>query len=207
MAAFPPSPDLADELDRDEADDETTKRVLDAALAEMSEFGIRRTTVDSVAQRAGLARMTVYRRYAGKNVLVQAVVAREMRRFLETLTRSFEGERTVASALERGFAAGLLAWYAHPMGRRVVSTEPEAVLPYLTRDAAPALAVVTAFIRARLDEMTDASTIAPDALAAASEATTRLAQSYALTLPSDAPAEAELRAIARRLILPLVARG
>lgn len=207
MAASQPAPDLADELEREEADDDTTKRVLDAALAEMSEFGIRRTTVESVAQRAGLARMTVYRRYAGKNVLVQAVVVREMRRFLAGLTRSLEDERTVAGALERGFAAGLLAWYAHPMGRRVVSSEPEAVLPYLTRDAAPALAVVTAFIRGRLEHMADVGEIAPDALAAASEATTRLAQSYALTPEHDGPpSEAELRAVARRLILPLVER-
>ena len=205
MPASTPPASLSVDLDRPEDVDETTARVLDAALAELVEFGIRRTTVDSVAQRAGLARMTVYRRFAGKDALVQAVVVREMRRFLATLARSLTGARTVADALESGFAAGVLGWHGHPFGRRIIEREPDAVLPYLTRDAGPALAIVTTFIRAQLAHASDVQRVDPDALGAACEATTRLAQSYALT-PAGAgvPTESELRGLARRMILPLL---
>ena len=177
MSASTPPASLSVDLDRPEKGDGTTARVLDAALAELVEFGIRRTTVDSVAQRAGLARMTVYRRFAGKDALIQAVVVREMRRFLASLARSLAGASTVAEALESGFAAGLLGWYEHPLGQRVTEREPDAVLPYFTREAGPTLAVVTAFIRVQVAHASDVDRIDPDALAAACEVTTRLAQS------------------------------
>ena len=204
-SSIPPAV-LGDELRAVEENDDTTARVLDAALAEVTEFGIRRTTVDSVAQRAGLARMTVYRRFAGKDPLVQAVVVREVRRFLVSLAGSLITTTTGAEGLERGFVAGLLGWYSHPFCLRLLRSEPETVLPYLTREAAPTLAVVKSFIRAQLAHVSDVDRITPDSLDAACEAVTRLAQSFALTPPGERlPTEAELRVTARRMILPLLA--
>lgn len=205
MATSVPPPDLAVDLDRPEDDDGTTARVLDAALAELTEFGIRRTTVESVAQRAGLARMTVYRRFAGKDALVQAVVVREMRRFLASLATSVRSSKTVPEALENGFVAGLSGYYTHPFARRGMEREPEAILPYLTVGAAPALTLVRAFIRSNVGVLPDAACIEPAALEAACEAVTRLAHSFALTpMRDDVPTEGELREIARRMILPLL---
>src|ERR671931_1840485 len=62
--------------------DDVSARVLDAALVELSEFGIRRASIDAVTRRSGVSRMTVYRRYPGKEALVAAVLQREVQRFL-----------------------------------------------------------------------------------------------------------------------------
>ena len=65
------------------AQDEMTGRILDAALAEFTEFGLRRVSADDVARRAGISRATLYRRFpGGKSQLIQQVMARDMRRFL-----------------------------------------------------------------------------------------------------------------------------
>jgi AcrR family transcriptional regulator len=42
--------------------DATTEAILDATRASVLDFGIRRTTLTDVARRAGVSRMTVYRR-------------------------------------------------------------------------------------------------------------------------------------------------
>ncbi|MFD0852568.1 TetR family transcriptional regulator, partial [Actinomadura adrarensis] len=51
-----PSEDLLSTLDPDEDTGELTTRILDAALEEFGTYGLRRTNVDNVARRAGLAR-------------------------------------------------------------------------------------------------------------------------------------------------------
>ena len=67
-------PDLfADGSTRDASVDE----VLDAALDVFAKIGIRRATVDEIANRAGLGRVTVYRRVGGKSEIVSAVLMRE----------------------------------------------------------------------------------------------------------------------------------
>src|SRR4051812_50116320 len=65
--------------------DPTAERIVSGALAQFEESGIRRTTMEDVARRAGVARVTVYRRFANKDRLVEAVVLREARRVFSAL--------------------------------------------------------------------------------------------------------------------------
>lgn len=58
-----------------EADD----AIAHAALALLAEAGFEGVTVEAVAQRAGVARTTVYRRYPGKPELLVSVLAHECR--------------------------------------------------------------------------------------------------------------------------------
>jgi TetR/AcrR family transcriptional regulator, repressor for uid operon len=66
----------------DEAADRTSQRILDAALNEAAAVGLQRITVEDVVRRAGVSRMTVYRRYPRRDDLVAALVRRETQRFL-----------------------------------------------------------------------------------------------------------------------------
>src|SRR3954468_1223119 len=78
--------------------------VLDAARATVLDFGVRRTTVSEVARRAGVSRMTVYRRHPDGAALLRAVMAREVGTVLEraeheTAWLGTARERLVASAI------------------------------------------------------------------------------------------------------------
>lgn len=54
----------------------TGQRVLDTALELLLEQGIRKTSMDEVAERAGVTRVTIYRHFRDKKELVRAVFLR-----------------------------------------------------------------------------------------------------------------------------------
>src|SRR5689334_10459591 len=62
---------LIEVLDRARYDDETDRRLLDAAHDQFCLLGIRRSTMEDVARRAGVSRVTVYRRFTNKDRLVE----------------------------------------------------------------------------------------------------------------------------------------
>src|SRR5207245_9242227 len=62
--------------------DPYAERILDAAREELAAYGLRRTTLDDIAARAGVGRATLYRRFAGRDTLLAALVAREARRLI-----------------------------------------------------------------------------------------------------------------------------
>ena len=65
----------------------TDVAILEAALEQFSLTGIRRTSADDVARRAGINRATLYRRFGGREQLLAAAYLHEAGRVLEELTR------------------------------------------------------------------------------------------------------------------------
>ena len=55
----------------------TKDRVLDVALTEFSENGYYGTTMDHLAEKAGVAKGTLYWNFKGKEALLFAVIDRE----------------------------------------------------------------------------------------------------------------------------------
>lgn len=108
--------------------------VLDAAHATVLDFGLRRTTLTEVAKRAGLSRMTVYRRYADAPELMRALMTRE---FGAVIARA-EAEAEAAGiedGHERIVTAVVLTFEAlteHPLMLRLLEVDPEVLLPYVT---------------------------------------------------------------------------
>src|SRR3977135_2182565 len=84
-----------------------TARLLDAALAEFSAYGLRRTSMENVAERAGLARSTLYRRFSNKRDLDRPVALRQSRAPLVELVRAVEGLPTVEDRLVEAFVRGI----------------------------------------------------------------------------------------------------
>jgi AcrR family transcriptional regulator len=106
--------------------------ILDAARATVLDFGVRRTTVSEVARRAGLSRMTVYRRYPDGAALMRALMTRE---FGALLARARDETATAPTARERLVTAGVRTvdtLMTHPLMLRLLELEPELLLPYLT---------------------------------------------------------------------------
>ncbi|MCU1355456.1 MAG: transcriptional regulator, TetR family, partial [Acidimicrobiales bacterium] len=90
-------------------------RILDAARDEILTFGVRRTNVEDIARRAGVARITIYRRFPGKDELVRAVVLREGRRVFAEVDAVVAGFDDIEDQMVEGFAAILRIIRSHPL--------------------------------------------------------------------------------------------
>ncbi len=103
------------EVAPDVGEDTLFDRVAAAALDEFAEHGIRRTSMEDVARRAGVSRMTVFRRFESKQGLVEVVIAREVRRGMEELDLLWEGAETLEDRLVEGFAFAGRYVRGHPL--------------------------------------------------------------------------------------------
>lgn len=200
------SPDdvIPKDLISEEASAELPKRILDAALAEFLDYGLRRTNIESVAQRAGLARATVYRRFGNKSELVKAVILRESYRTMVRLVRAVENLPTVEEQLTEAFVIGIREVRESPLFNRLLHSEPETVIPYLTTDAGFVLRFGGAFLAEQF-RRSPGPPIAADPDAAA-EIVLRLGLSVILAPGSHFPLDTEegLRSFARSYLAPLL---
>ncbi|MCF6474487.1 TetR/AcrR family transcriptional regulator [Nonomuraea sp. MG754425] len=96
--------------------------VLDAARDCVLAYGVRRTTLTDVARRAGVSRMTIYRRWPDVRSLVADLMTREWLRVVAGLDLSDPVGAVVA---------GVRGLRAHPLWRKIVEADPELLLPYL----------------------------------------------------------------------------
>jgi AcrR family transcriptional regulator len=135
--------------------------LLDAARASVLAVGVRRTTMTDVARRAGVSRMTLYRRHPDVMSLIQALMTRE---FSAIIGRVDAAAASLPSARERLVAAavgGAKALTRDVLFLRIVDADPELLLPYVTtRLGAFQRAVVAAFERRVAEGLADGS-IAP----------------------------------------------
>ena len=128
------------------ASGETSERILAAAAQQVEDFGLRRFTIDDVARRLGVSRVTIYRYFPKRDRLVQAVLLRELNRFLERVAAAVEPWPTLEQKLVEGvvFALGYLR--RHRLLQRVLRTEPELLVPALTIRGGPVLTAGREFI-------------------------------------------------------------
>jgi transcriptional regulator with XRE-family HTH domain len=111
---------------------DTGTRILDAALRAVSTFGLSRFTMDDVARAADVSRQTVYRYFASKDELIVALVYREEEAFLDGVRDAFQAHADLEAAIERAMRYCLRAVREHPLLDRLLASEPEVLLPYLT---------------------------------------------------------------------------
>lgn len=156
-------------------------RVAAAALAQFAEFGIRRSTIDDVARRAGVSRVTVFRRFETKQRLVEVVVAREVRRGMTELTRAWHGGESLEQRLQHGLSFTVRFVSGHPLFDRLLRSEPEVLLPLLTVEGGPVLALYRSLIAELLRAEIQAGRAASADPDCAAEVIARLAMSLVLT--------------------------
>lgn len=76
-------------------------RILQAALAEFSEKGYHASTIDSIADRAGIAKGTVYRYFKTKEALFLALKEDTMTEFVELARQDLSREEDILVIIER----------------------------------------------------------------------------------------------------------
>jgi AcrR family transcriptional regulator len=185
--------------------DDVSERILDAALALSSASGIRHLTIDEVARRAGVGRMTVYRRFEGRSGLLEALAAREGARCLAELDAASPADAPLAEQVTAGFVTSLRIAREHPLLSRLSRHEPDAMLLALNAADGALFKMARAFAAARIGAAPDGPRPGPDAEGAA-EMLIRLVFSFLLIEETTLPLhdEEKARVLARRLLAPLV---
>jgi AcrR family transcriptional regulator len=187
--------------------DVTSERILDAAQQRFLLVGIRRTTMDDIAEAAGLGRATLYRRFAGRDDVVLATIAREFERFahaVEAQMQTFEDPR---DRFIEGFVAIVHAAHTHPLLSRLLEADPDLVLPFLTQQGGIILSFNRDFLAGHLRAGQRHGVIRedldPDEVA---ELSVRVCHSLLLTPRGliDAGDRERLRSIARRYLAPIL---
>ena len=188
-----------------EVGDETAEAILDGALDRFATFGIRRTTMDDIAQVAGVGRATVYRRFAGRDEIVRAVIFREMARFIREVDEAVQRIDDPIDRFVEGFVAILREAREHPLLRRLLDVEPELLLPFLTVQGGPALSFSRAWLADQLRTNQAEGAVHADVdVQMVSELLVRLCQSLLLTPDGliRLDAEARLAEVARAYLAP-----
>jgi AcrR family transcriptional regulator len=181
-----------------EPEDDIAATVLDAALRQFELFGIAKSSMEDVAKRAKVARVTVYRRFAGKDALVEAVFLRELRRYQADLAGAVAGIEAPEDQLAEGFVMTVRTIRNHALLQRLLVSEPDQLLPYLTMEGGPFLELGRAFLAHRMATALDDGRTFEEMLVAA-DLVARLMISFAITpgSPVDFDDPEAARAFAR----------
>ncbi|GAB7106652.1 TetR/AcrR family transcriptional regulator [Streptomyces phaeofaciens JCM 4814] len=186
--------------------------VLDAVRDCVLAVGVRRTTLTDVARRAGVSRMTLYRRWPDVRSLVGDLMTRE---WIEAATRAMPVPEPGAGARARiveGMVRGVDAFRTHPLFRKIVDVDPELLLPYvLDRRGASQEALLGLLAEALREGHADGS-VRPGHPQRQARSLLLVAQSFTLSLrtmtdedDADLSPEAfyaELRTILERTLTP-----
>lgn len=186
--------------------DEIGARILDAALDTAAAFGLQNLTMDAVARRAEVGRMTVYRRFGDKQGLVAALGERETRRCLAAMDAAAAPDAPIAEQAAAGFATALRLAREHPLLSRLARLEPEAVLSKLTDYDGAMFAFLREGLAERLRQAQRAEVLGEIEIEETAELMVRLAVSFVLIPDSILPLddEEQVRGVAHQLLTPIL---
>ncbi|WP_067541546.1 TetR/AcrR family transcriptional regulator [Nocardia crassostreae] len=186
------------------------EQLLESALSAFLDFGIKRTSMGEIARRAGISPATLYRRFESKNDLVEAVSVREAQQFVAAIDqRVQEVAHTGASVSEQLveiFVAFITNLANNKLLQRLLRTEPDVILPRLTTEAGPVLAVGRTYLAEKLRTLQESGNVPDFDAELVAEVLARLGQSLVLTPDGLIPLgdEQAARDFARRTMLPMV---
>lgn len=182
----------------------TREGILDSAYALVSRMGMRKTTFEDIAAKAGVSRQTLYRYFGSKEELMASLMDRESERFLDALQRLAPEDTDLEGALQVGLVFTFDYLATHPLLSWIYEHERDELLPHLTRDWAPILDVVRQFIQPFIESEVQAGRITPERAAVAGDWVTRVSMSY-MILPGEFVDLADQASL--KLVPDLILRG
>ncbi|MFJ2729508.1 TetR/AcrR family transcriptional regulator [Streptomyces collinus] len=186
--------------------------VLDAVRDCVLAVGVRRTTLADVARRAGVSRMTLYRRWPDLRTLVGDLMTRE---WIDVASRAIPAPSPGTDTRARivtGLVAGVAAFREHPLFRKIVDVDPELLLPYVLDRRGASQEALLALLADALREGHADSSVRTAHTERQARALLLIVQSFALSLRTmtdeddpelDSPAFlGELRTLLERTLTP-----
>ena len=113
----------------DPADDPYLDAVRECVMA----VGVRRTTATDVARRAGVSRMTLYRRFPDVAAMIAALMTREFTGVLRDAAQEAADREPARARIVGAAVIGAERIASNDLWRRIVDVDPELLLPYVTR--------------------------------------------------------------------------
>lgn len=136
--------------------------VLRGAYECVARYGFAKTTMADVARAAGSSRATVYRLFpGGRDELFSAMVAWEMDRFFVAMAEAVAGAEDFAGVVEAALVFAHREIREHAALQKVLATEPERLLGFMTREQERILTAVVAYLRPALEAEAAAGRVCP----------------------------------------------
>ncbi|HEY1653299.1 MAG TPA: TetR/AcrR family transcriptional regulator [Acidimicrobiales bacterium] len=178
-------------------------RILDAAAHLMRTYGLKRWSMEDVAERAAIGRTSVYRAFSTRDELVHAVLARELRTTIGLINAAAVASSSVEDGIIEGALTGLSALRSS-LVEQLLRTDPSTILPFLTTKAGPLVAITRQLLVAQARSA--GASISEEHAEELAEVAARLGLSFVLTRESVFPVDDEesLRASLRRVLRPVL---
>ncbi|MGW4366640.1 TetR/AcrR family transcriptional regulator [Nocardia takedensis] len=189
--------------------DELDEKIMDAALDRILQVGIRRSSLDDIARRCGVNRVTIYRRFARKQNLVEAVLERETERMLAEVTALAARTETADAQIEETVLYVLRRTRLHVLVAQLLQVAPEEVLSFFTVRGRDVVTLGIDFTGEILTTAQELGLIAGYEVRPVAEILARLAHSVMLTPHAgiDFTDETAVRTFVRESVVPLVKFG
>lgn len=186
--------------------------VLDAARDCVLAVGVRRTTLTDVARRAGVSRMTLYRRWPDVRALVGDLMTREWVSIALDAAPQAGSARPMHERLVESLVSGVQAFREHPLLRKILDVDPELLLPYMLDRRGASQEALLEFIADALRQGHADGSVRTDHLPRQARTVLLIVQSFALSLQTMTEAAdpelattafyGELRHILERTLAP-----
>src|SRR5215470_11794257 len=98
--------------------------VLDAVRDCVLAVGVRRTTLTDVARRAGVSRMTLYRRWPDVRSLVGDLMTRELVAVATGAMPERKQDMATRTQIVDGLVAGVQEFRTHPLFHKIIDVDP-----------------------------------------------------------------------------------
>ena len=186
--------------------DAMSERILDAAVDLVGASGLRHLTMDDVAARARVGRMTVYRRFGDRERLIDALAIRESQRCLAEIDATVDPGAPISDQIAQGFLTSLRLVREHPVLDRFARQEPETALEALNQDGGAIFAISRSFVAERVRDAKRRGLVGDVEPEHVAELLIRIGFSF-LLMPATALPVADdqaMRELAQDLIAPIL---
>ncbi|WP_051182030.1 TetR/AcrR family transcriptional regulator [Nocardia vinacea] len=195
--------------DHKDVHDKLGERILDAALARILHVGIRRASLDDIARRAQVNRVTIYRRFTSKENLIDAVLSREIARILAQVAEIVSTTTGIDTQIELTVMFVLQQTRTHPLVPFLLESTSDEIVGFYTIRGREMVSFGIHSITQLLDRAQEVGAIDRYDPVPVAELLARFAHSVLLTPDGgvDFGIEEQMRDFVRTAVVPLVKYG